>query len=218
MRKKSHSQLAPTKARKIFLDLRSKILSQTIPAGAQLTLRPIASAYKTGINAASEAVKALAAEGLVSLEGRSGAKVIARDLSRIRGEGVIRIAIECEATRRCAEMADEVQMSVLEGLAIKVDRYFEEGEELETCRQADIAFHLAIVDFCGVAELREPLVPLLDRLVTLDQTEQRTTEIPGQKHIEVYEALKSRDVTQAAEVMRQHLEHSLSLRLALLYS
>ncbi|MFI4874436.1 MAG: GntR family transcriptional regulator [Blastopirellula sp. JB062] len=212
------AQTKPTKARRIFLDLRSKILSREIAADTQLTLRPIANQYGTGINAASEAVKALAAEGLVSLEGKSGARVITRDLNRIRGEGILRIAIECEAIRRCAELADDVQMSVLGRMAEKVDTLFEEGNELEVCRQADRAFHLTIVDFSGVPELRAPLVPLLDRLVTLDQTENRTDEIPGQKHLEVFESLKNRDPDAASEMMRRHLEHSLSLALALLYS
>lgn len=206
-----------TKARRIFLDLRSKILSRKIPADTSLTLRPIASEYGTGINAASEAIKALAAEGLVTLEGKAGARVIKRDLNRIRGEGVLRIAIETEAVRRCAEQADDIQLSVLKTLAEKVDSLFEDGDQLEICRKADISFHLTIVDFCGVPELRQSLVPLLDRLVTLDQTERRTDEIPGQKHVEVYEAISSRDPQLAAEMMRRHLEHSLSLSLALLY-
>lgn len=208
----------PTKARRIFLDLRSKILSHKIAADSYLTLRPIASEYGTGINAASEAVKALAAEGLVILEGKAGARVVKRDLNRIRGEGILRIALECEAARRCAERIDDVQISVLGALAEKVDRLFEDGNKLEECRNADIAFHLAIVDFSGVPELRKPLVPLLDRLVTLDQTESRTTEIPGQKHDEVFEGLRSRDPLLASDVMRRHLEHSLSVALALLYS
>ncbi|MEX0791635.1 MAG: GntR family transcriptional regulator [Pirellulaceae bacterium] len=206
-----------TKARRIFVDLRSKILSRKIPPDTSLTLRPIASQYGTGINAASEAVKALAAEGLVALEGKAGARVIRRDLSRIRAEGILRIAIETEATRRCAELADDVQISVLRALAEKVDLLFEEGHKLEVCRRADISFHLTIVSFCGVPELRESLSPLLDRLVTLDQTEMRTSEIPGQKHIEVYEAISSRDPHLASEMMRRHLEHSLSMSLSLLY-
>ena len=208
----------PTKARRIFLDLRSKILSHKIAADSYLTLRPIASEYGSGINAASEAVKALAAEGLVILEGKAGARVVKRDLNRIRGEGILRIALECEAARRCAERIDDVQISVLGALAEKVDRLFEDGNKLEECRNADIAFHLAIVDFSGVPELRKPLAPLLDRLVTLDQTESRTAEIPGQKHGEVLEGLRSGDPLLASDVMRRHLEHSLSVALALLYS
>jgi len=218
MRRFASTKSPTTKAQRIFLDLRSQILSGKLPPDAQLTLRPIASQYGTGINAASEAVKALAAEGLVSLEGKAGARVIARDLVRIRGEGVLRIAIECEAARRCAELADDVQMTILGRLAEKVDRLFEEGEQLEACRKADFHFHLTIQEFCGVPQLCETLIPLLERRVMLDQTEMRTTEFPGQKHMEVFEALKSRDPVQASDMMRCHLEHSLSIALARLYT
>ncbi len=206
-----------TKARRIFLDLRAKILAGEVGADTRLTLRPLASEYGTGINAASEAVKALAAEGLVILEGQAGARVIARDLNRIRGEGVLRIAIECEAVRRCAELADDLQMNVLEAIATKVDRLFEEGDRLAECRQADVQFHQTIANFSGIPILLEELSPLLERLVMLDQTEARSDDIPGQKHIEVFEAIKSRNPVVASEAMRRHLEHSLNLSLALMY-
>ncbi len=206
-----------TKAQRIFLDLRSKILCGSIRPESRLTLRPLASEYGTGINAVSEAVKALASEGLVTLEGHAGARVIPRDLNRIRGEFILRIAIECETVRRCTETIDEVQMAVLEGMAVKVDRLFEEGDQLTECRLADVQFHLTIADFSGVGQLKDALIPLLDRLVMLDQTETRTAEIPGQKHLEVFECLKSRDPVAAAQIMRRHLEHSMNLSLALLY-
>lgn len=206
-----------TKSQRVFLDLRDKILSARIGPDARLTLRPLAQEYGTGINAVSEAVKALAAEGLVELEGQAGARVIARDLIRIRGEFILRMAMECETARRCCESADDGQMLILKGMAAKVDRLFAEGEQLVECRRADVQFHLAIADFSGAAPLRDALVPLLDRLVSLDQTEQPTEEFPGQKHLEVYAALESRDPERAYNVMRQHLEHSMSLSLALLY-
>ncbi len=199
------------------MDLRTKILGGAIESNARLTLRPLASQYGTGINAVSEAIKALAAEGLVELEGQAGARVIARDLNRIRGEFILRTAIECETARRCAESADNVQLAVLERLAVKVDNLFEEGEHLADCRAVDVQFHLAIADFSGAPQLKETLAPLLERLVMLDQTEQKTSEIPGQKHLEVFEALSSRNPVIASDMMRRHLEHSMNLSLALLY-
>lgn len=206
-----------TKSQRVFLDLRDKILSGRIGPDARLTLRPLAQEYGTGINAVSEAVKALAAEGLAELEGQAGARVIARDLIRIRGEYILRMAIECETARRCAEFADDGQLSILKGMAAKVDRLFAEGDQLVDCRRADVQFHLAIAEFSGAVQLKEALVPLLDRLVALDQTELPTDEFPGQKHQEVFAGLESRNPLNAYNVMRQHLEHSMNLSLALLY-
>lgn len=206
-----------TKAQRVFLDLRAKILANEIGPDIRLTLRPLASQYGTGMNAVSEAVKALAAEGLVELEGQAGARVIARDLKRIRGEYILRMAIECETARRCAEQADKVQLSILQGLAAKVDRLFEEGDQLALCRQADVQFHLVVAEFAGVPQLKESLAPLLDRLVVLDQTVVQTAELPGQKHLEVFEGLKTGKPAIAADIMRGHLEHSMNLSLALLY-
>jgi DNA-binding GntR family transcriptional regulator len=213
----SSSGRGKTKAQRVFLDLRSRILAGQFPPETRLTLRPLAKEYGTGINAVSDAVKALAAEGLVELEGQAGARVIPRDLERIRGEYILRMVIECETARRCAELADETQMCILENMAAKVDRLFEEGHQLSECRNADIQFHLTIATFSGVPVLRDALAPLLDRLVALDQTEKRTLEIPGQKHQEVYEGLKTRDPAIASDVMQKHLQHSMNLSLALLF-
>lgn len=213
MPKRTDPNLTPTKARRIYLDLRSKILGRQLPAESQLTLRPLAAEYGTGINAASEAIKALAAEGLVTLAGKSGALVVARDWKRIRGEGVLRIAIECEAARRCAEAADDLQLSALEGLARKVDRSLEEQGDLDACQQADMAFHLAIVDFCGVPELRESVAPLLDRLVTPNH---RGAGDSAPTHLAICKSLKSREPALAADLMRRHLEQDLSRTLAAL--
>jgi|GEM_PF-1023602 len=206
-----------TKAQRVFLDLRSRILAGEIDSSSRLTLRPLANHYGTGINTVSEAVKALASEGLVELEGQAGARVVARDLNRIRGEYILRIAIECESARRCAVNVDEIQMAALERMATKVDRLFEEGVHLAECRQADIQFHLALAEFSGAVPLKDALTPLVDRLVVLDQTERASAEIPGQKHLEVFEAIRSRQPDRAGDMMRRHLEHSMSVSLALLY-
>jgi len=206
-----------TKAQRIFLDLRSKILSGELAPDQRLTLRPIAAEYGTGINAASEAVKALAMEGLVQLEGKGGARVIARDLNRIRGEYILRIAIETEAVRQATRRIDDAQLSILRRIAERVDFLFGEGDSLSECRNLDVKFHLTLADFSGVPQLSEALAPLLTRLVVLDQTANRTTEIPGQKHMEVFEGIETRDPETAVKAMRLHLEHSMNLSLVLLH-
>lgn len=203
-----------TKAQRIFLDLRSKILSGELTPDRHITLRPIAEIYGTGINAASEAVKALAAEGLVQLEGKAGARILVRDLDRIRGDFILRMAIESEAARRVTKVADNVQLSALRRIAERVDNLFEEGERLEECHKLDVQFHLTLASFSGVPQLREGLVPLVDRLVCLDQTTLRNEEFPGQKHMEVFEAIETRDSELAAQGIRSHLEHAMNLSLA----
>jgi DNA-binding GntR family transcriptional regulator len=206
-----------TKAQRIFQDLRSKILSGELGPDLRLTLRPIASEYGTGINAASEAIKALSMEGLVRLEGKGGARVIARDLHRIRDEFILRMAIESETIRRVTGHLDDAQLGVLRRIAERVDTLFEEGESLDECHQMDVQFHLMLADFSRISQLRDALVPLLSRLIVLDQTASRTEEIPGQKHLELFEAIETQDRDIAVQAMRLHIEHSMNLSLALLH-
>jgi DNA-binding GntR family transcriptional regulator len=202
-----------TKARKVFLDLRDKILAGEFEPGTYLTLRPLADHYGTGINAVSEAIKALAAEGVVQLEGKSGAKIIPRDAKQIRSEFIMRIALESEAARRCATQADEASLNALDQIACRVDDFSTQGN-LAQARRFDRAFHLHLAALSGSDQLHDALAPLLDRLIVADITENEHPDFPGQKHRELVKELRTRDPNAASRILRVHCEYSMDVILS----
>ena len=90
-----------SKARQAFVELREQILDGRLPPGSRLTLRPIAKLLGVNVGAVSEAVRELVHEQLVDFEPNYGARVKKLDLETMRSQHVLRIAIECEAIRRC---------------------------------------------------------------------------------------------------------------------
>lgn len=197
-----------SKSRQAFLELRSQILSGKIEAGTRLTLRPIARELGVGMNAVGEALRALEHEGLVEMEPKVGAKVRTRDLTAIRADFILRIALECEAARQCAARAEPGSLRVLEQLAAKVDALVQEGGDLEAAREADRQFHRAVVRFSEVPSLEAALLPLLPRLVVLDQSVQPEAEFPAASHKRLVEAMREGE-DQAAAAMREHIQDAL---------
>lgn len=204
-----------TKARQAFLELREQILDGRLPAGTHLTLRPIAKSLGMSVGAVSEAVRELVHEQLVDFEPNYGARVKRFDAETVRAQHVLRIAIECEAARRCAERISDRPLAELMELALEVDRLTDVEEKLSEARRHDFNFHLRIAEESGVSTLPTVLRSChLVRLLAVETASRRDrSRIPNRTHVELVEAIRSRDPDVAERAMREHCEHSLQLQL-----
>ncbi|HEY0981737.1 GntR family transcriptional regulator [Schlesneria sp.] len=205
---------ALTKSRQAFLDLREQILDGRIPAGTHLTLRPIAKSLGVTVAAVSEAVRELAHEQLVDFEPNYGARVKRFDAETVRSQHVLRIAIECEAIRRCTVQIGSRKLDELQAMAEEVDRLVDVEENLTEARQKDLLFHLQIAENSGIPSLPIALKSChLVRLLAIDEAQDDALPIPNRTHAELVEAIRSHDVDAAEAAMRDHCERSLQLQL-----
>jgi DNA-binding GntR family transcriptional regulator len=204
-----------TKSRQAFLELREQILDGRLPAGTHLTLRPIAKSLQMSVGAISEAVRELVHEQLIDFEPNYGARVKRFDAETVRSQHVLRIAIECEAVRRCTDRISDRRLQELETLAREVDRLTDVEENLAEARQADFAFHLLVAEESGVPTLPAVLRSChLVRLLAIETASRReVARIPNRTHVELVKAMTSRDADNAEQAMREHCEHSLQLQL-----
>ena len=204
-----------TKARQAFIELREQILDGRLPAGTHLTLRPIAKSLGVSVGAVSEAVRELVHEQLVDFEPNYGARVKRFDAETVRSQHVLRIAIECEAIRRCTERIGKARLDELLTLAEAVDRLTDVEEQLAEARLRDFEFHLQIAEQSGVPSLPAVLKSChLVRLLAVESTPQSETVIAANRtHVELVEAIRTRDVDAAELAMREHCERSLQLQL-----
>lgn len=203
------------KARQAFLELREQILDGRLPPGTHLTLRPIAKSLGMSVGAVSEAVRELVHEQLVDFEPNYGARVKRFDAETVYSQHVLRIAIECEAMRRCTERITDRKLGELQELAAEVDRLIDVEEKLSEARQRDFAFHLQVAEQAGVPTLPAVLRSChLVRLLAVEAAPVRDeVPIPNRTHLELVQAIRSRDVDAAERAMREHCEHSLQLQL-----
>jgi DNA-binding GntR family transcriptional regulator len=206
---------AASKARQAFLELREQILDGRLPPGARLTLRPLAKALGMSVGAVSEAVRELDHEQLVDFEPNYGARVKQFDLETVRSQHVLRIAIECEAIRRCTDRITGRKLEELASLAEEVDRLVDVEERLSEARRRDLEFHLQIADSSGVPSLSAVLRSChLVRLLAVESSfGDEAVAIPNRTHVELVRAIRSRDPDKAERAMREHCEHSLLLQL-----
>ncbi|MEO2046063.1 MAG: GntR family transcriptional regulator [Pirellulales bacterium] len=204
-----------TKARQAFIALRDQILSEKLPPGTHLTLRPIAQSLGMSVGSVSEAIRELVYEGLVEMEPHYGARVKQIDAGAIRGRHILRVAVECEAIRQCVEQMSRRQISHLGIQAEELDRLIDIEEKLDEMREKDLQFHTTICDLSGVATLQKvfqsthPGQLLAIDPVNLDDS----LEIPYRTHIELVDAIKTGDPNIAEQAMREHCERSLLLQL-----
>jgi DNA-binding GntR family transcriptional regulator len=203
------------KARQAFLELRDQILDGRLPPGTHLTLRPIAKSLGMSVGAVSEAVRELVHEQLVDFQPNYGARVKRFDAETVRGQHVLRIAIECEAIRRCTERIGERKLDDLEKLAEEVDRLTDVEGKLSESRRRDFDFHLQVAEESGTSSLSAVLRSChLVRLLAVGIPPAIDgLRIPNRTHVELVHAIRSRDVELAERAMRDHCEHSLQVQL-----
>ncbi len=209
-----------SKARQAFLELRERILDGRLPAGTHLTLRPIAKSLGMSVGAVSEAVRELVHEQLVDFEPNYGARVKRFDAETVRSQHVLRIAIECEAIRRCTERVTDRKIDELEALAEEVDRLNDIEEKLSEARRRDLDFHLHVAELSGVPSLSTVLGSChLVRLIAVESTltTHAVLPIPNRTHVELVQAIRTRDADKAERAMREHCEYSLQLQLQIAF-
>ena len=138
------------------------------------------------VGAVSEALRALVHEQLVDFEPSFGARVKRFDLETVRSQHVLRIAIECEAIRRCTDRITDRNLEELKTLAEEVDRLTDIEESLSRARRSDLKFHLQIADLAGVPSLVAVLQSChLVRLLAVDSsTAPEAIQIPNRTHVE----------------------------------
>ena len=149
----------------------------------------------------------------------TAARVKKLDLETMQSQHVLRIAIECEAMRRCTDRLNARGLEELELMAEEVDRLVDVEERLSEARQSDLKFHLKIADLSGVPSLvSAPRSCHLVRLLAIESTPSlQAAEIPNRTHVELVDAIRSRDPDVAEVAMREHCERSLLLQLQMTF-
>ncbi|MEI7464245.1 MAG: GntR family transcriptional regulator [Burkholderiales bacterium] len=185
--------------------LRSKIMSHMLAPGSWIDEQALAAEYGTSRTPLREALKVLAAEGLVTMKLRRGAyvtEVSQRDLSEVFH---LLSLLECDAVRVVAEQATDAQLAelstlhaVLEDSVTHADAFFAANER----------FHMQLLEIADnrwrnqiVADMRQ--VMKLNRHHSLLKEGRLAASL--QEHRDIMAALKARDAEGAERLMQLHM-------------
>jgi DNA-binding GntR family transcriptional regulator len=196
-----------SKAERVYGSLRRRIRELALPPGAPLRKEEIA--LELGVSRApvSEAIARLAEEGLVEVFPQHGSFVAPIRAADVRESLFIRTALETEAVRRLAPVADGALFAALDNNLAAQGEAISDGD-LARFSDLDEALHAAIF---SATEIPRALRLLDSARAPVDRMRRLALPGPGRpqdtldEHRRLVEALRTGDAEFAAAAMRVHL-------------
>ncbi|MGW7282727.1 GntR family transcriptional regulator [Streptomyces sp. NPDC054844] len=197
-----------------YAELRSRILTGILPAGARLAQYDLAESLSMSITPLREAIRRLSSEGLLTVETHRDVRVSAMNSDEARQLFEVRLSLdptaaELAALRRTDE--DIATMRAAVGRLLPVTRQW--GEEALTAHRT---FHQALYR----ASHNDVLIKLLDDLWDKSDRYRRLgLELPPgdeprtrdlQEHHQLVDLVEEGRGVEAGRLMREHITHSLT--------
>jgi DNA-binding GntR family transcriptional regulator len=202
----------------VYVAIRERIASGSLPRGGRVHQEDLAEELGVSRTPVREALRRLAAEGLVEMRTNRGARVADVDQGGMRGAYEARLVVEPGAARMAAQRRPakplvrmRAAVQAQRGAVRSVRRSFEANRE----------FHLALV----AASENEFLIKLVDRLwvarigATIYERQVETQErmlLDVREHEMILEAIEAGDGRQAESRTRRHLADAMKRSLDIL--
>jgi DNA-binding GntR family transcriptional regulator len=192
----------------IFRHLGRAIVEGRFEPGQRLIEAELCKAFGCSRSPLREAIRMLAAEGLVTLSPRRGARVAILSENTVRDLFEVRLVLESLAVRLAVERASEEQLQELEALKADMRAAVEGGDTLAFFR-LNTEFHQAIARIGGNAYLSSLQENAADRsflplFMFLSDMGHLQTAVAG--HDAIIDAVGRRDAASAEGEMRKHLQ------------
>jgi DNA-binding GntR family transcriptional regulator len=191
----------------VYRSLREQIISGEKPPETRLVELTIASQFGVSRTPVREALKRLAAEGLVLVDPSRGMIVHAPDAAEIQDVFVIREALDGLAARLAAHRITPSELErlrlILESMAAAIAEDRREGVIV-----ANERFHDVIYAAAGNARLERvsrELRELVHRYTTLPFASPERVEHLVEEHMAILKALQAHDPKRAEEAAASHL-------------
>ncbi|WP_374449062.1 GntR family transcriptional regulator [Stella sp.] len=192
---------------RVYAELRDRILDGTLPGGQPLRQEELAARHGVSRSPVREALRQLAADGLVTYEPHRGAVVSSVSLADALEMLEIRIALECRALRLAIpEMTDPD----LAGIAAVLDAYAAADGPTERGR-LNRDFHLALYAPCGRPRLLGLIQDNFDnanRFARARVSMATGNDRPHREHRNLFRACREGDIDSAVGLLEAHIAYS----------
>jgi DNA-binding GntR family transcriptional regulator len=202
----------------VYVAIRERIISGSLARGGRVHQEDLAEELGVSRTPVREALRRLAAEGLVEMRTNRGARVADVDQGAMRGAYEARLVVEPGAARLAAQrQLREPQARMRAAVATQrramrnIQRSFEANRE----------FHLALVAASG----NEFLLQVIERLwvarigATIYERQVETQErmlVDVREHEQILEAIEAGDGRRAESLTRRHLAEAMKRSLDIL--
>ncbi|WP_017546846.1 MULTISPECIES: GntR family transcriptional regulator [Nocardiopsis] len=198
---------APTKSEVAYRALRDAIRSGELPPGERLRLQDLARRLGMSLTPVRDALRMLAAHGLIEQKANLGAVVAQCTPERAEDVYRLRLVLEPMAARLAAEQATDAQLEEMAEALKVLDRAVEDGRN-EDITGLNVRFHRTVY---GAAR-SDYLMDFIDRL--WNGVPYQAISLVGRAHASseqhhaIMAALRDRDGELAAELMRAHIDEA----------
>jgi DNA-binding GntR family transcriptional regulator len=191
--------------------LRNRIFSHELAPGAWIDEQSLAKEFGISRTPMREAIKVLAAEGLITMKLRRGAYVTEVNRGDLEQIFTVLSLLEGEAAKEAATKAKESDLNALDDLHLRLEKAAAD-RNLDLFFEINVRFHERIISIAAnpwmtsvIDDLRKVLkLQRRDSLSRSGRLQQSLSE-----HREILKALLKRDPIAAEEAMRTHLAHGL---------
>jgi GntR family transcriptional regulator, gluconate operon transcriptional repressor len=200
---------SPTLAEQTVELIRGRILSGEFVSGERLVETRLAADLGISRGPIREALKQLAAEGLVREEPRRGTFVAAPTVDDVRDLYDLRVAVEARAARLIIERGDAADIETLRGALDELHEAVR-ASDLPLLARADYGFHEAICRVSGNGRLLDVFVrnaSVMRLLVHMEEARYYMSfEDVEAQHAELLASIEARDAARTDALVVEHLE------------
>lgn len=201
-----------TKKDYILRQIKKKILDGEFQPGERLKVRPLAQEFGTSEIPVREAIHQLVSTGLVTMTPHVGAVASPISTEDLREIFQIRSALERVATELGAAKLTEEDLTHMFRIQKELEDAVEAGVEPETLNRINREFHMVVYARSGnrrLVSMIEELWNHAGRYPAPLTGRNEPTYQSIKEHRQILEALKARDIEQAAELTEQHKNRSM---------
>jgi DNA-binding GntR family transcriptional regulator len=189
--------------------LRQMLVENVIAPGAKLNERALCESLNISRTPLREAIKALAAEGLVALLPNRGAVAVALTEADVRHTFEVMAGLEGQSGMLAAQRITDTELTEIRALHLEM-MAAHMRRDLSTYYRLNAAIHSAINAAAKNPVLAATYDQVNARLQALrfrsNQDEDKWNNAMAE-HTQMIEALQARDATALRDVLVQHLEH-----------
>ena len=191
--------------------LRVRIFAHELAPGTWIDEQTLAKEFGISRTPLREAIKVLAAEGLITMKLRRGAYVTEVNRGDLEQIFTILSLLEGQAAKEAATKAQEKDLNELDDMHLRLEKAAAD-RNLEQFFEVNVRFHERIIAIANnpwltdvIADLRKVLK--LQRKDALSRTGRLQSSLS--EHREILKALLKRDTIAAEQAMRTHLARGL---------
>jgi len=199
---------------KAYFLIRERILRGELRPGDVLSARRLAKEFEMSLVPVSQALRQLESDKLVESRPRAGTRVRIPNPEEVRGQCVVREALEAQSARLCCAHATMKERMDLMRMAKHLDTLYdrfgrEDDAELQYVVHTNhLELHMRIAEYARCAELKDAIETnqVLIYNWFFDVAVQRRSLPPG-FHTQLLQAVTGSDPLAADQAMRAHVQY-----------